>query len=986
MDCVKTSLTLIVPTSTAGGVSYLWNGPDVTGQVTPSVNVTKPGIYTLTVTKTEGCEATASDTAIVIQDITKPTVVIDGGLLTCTKTSVTITPKNVTPAAVTYLWSGPGVPANTTTATYTASQTGTFTITITNAANGCTASDTAIITESKDKPVVVATGGKITCATSSIKLQVIITPTNGTYSYAWTGPANYTSTDKDPAVGTEGTYTVVATDTKNGCTATDTAKVTKDTDLPGASATGGMLTCTTKTITLKGSSTTSGVAYKWTGPGITAANENQQNPVVNKVGTYLLTVTKPGSNCVSTAEAMVDKDTLAPTVTISGGTLTCLTTSLTITATNVTPAGAIYQWTGPDGAITAAANNITATKAGIYAVTVTAPNGCTASDTAKVNENKEKPTLQITKRECAADLKTYTVTGTSNGTVAATGYTVTPSTGGAFTIASVPIAASVQIIATLNATGCKDTVTVTPPDCKCPIIPKPTGKDTVICENAPIPTLSVTASTGVVVDWYSAATGGTKLASGSLTYTPTAAGTFYVEARDAVSGCVSERLAVKLTIKPLPTLTVSVPAACSTTLSTYGFTITSSGSTLTVIPANATVVNNNNGTFIISGIAVGTNAKVTAKLNDCEKVLEVNSPTCNCPTVNPPIVSSKSVCEGDTATTLTATAGTGETVDWYSAATGGTLLASGKLSYKPTSAGTFYAEARKTDGSSCKSTTRTAATLTIKPLPTLTVSVPAACSTTLSTYSFTVASSGILTVVPANATVTNNNNGTFTISGIAVGTNATVTAKLNNCEKTIEVSAPNCQCPTVNPPIGANKTICAGEAIPALTVTVGTGETADWYATATSTVPLTGGTGTLTFTPQATGGTFYVEARKNDGSGCKSTSRIEVKLIIEPTPTLLVSELPACAESRQTYSFVVESNGTLTATPVQAQIQSIGGGKFTVSNVPINTDAVITAKLGKCESKITVKSPNCDCPPPRCVPYTVKKIKAPKTTTPTTGK
>ncbi len=218
-----------------------------------------------------------------------------------------------------------------------------------------------------------------------------------------------------------------------------------------------------------------------------------------------------------------------------------------------------------------------------------------------------------------------------------------------------------------------------------------------------------------------------------------------------------------------------------------------------------------------------------------------------------------------------------------------------------------------------------------------------------------------------------------------------IIATLNRtgCKDSITVLAPTCNCPTVNPPIGENKVICVGDPIPQLTFTVGTGETADWYSTPTGGTPLTGGTGTVSFTPPANGGTFYVEARKTDGSNCKSTTRIEIKLVVTPKPTLIVSELPKCADNRQTYSFVIESNGTPTVLPAAAQVQALGNNKFSVTNVPVNTDAVVTVKVNNCETQLTVKTPNCDCPPPKCVPVTVKKVKVKPTTapivTPTTG-
>ncbi|MCL3780394.1 hypothetical protein EMN47_08310, partial [Prolixibacteraceae bacterium JC049] len=74
------------------------------------------------------------------------------------------------------------------------------------------------------------------------------------------------------------------------------------------------------------------------------------------------------------------------------------------------------------------------------------------------------------------------------------------------------------------------------------------GGDQAYCTGSTIPALSATVSSGETVDWYAASTGGTALLSGNTSYTPTAAGTYYAEARNTTTGCVSStRTAVVLT-------------------------------------------------------------------------------------------------------------------------------------------------------------------------------------------------------------------------------------------------------------------------------------------------------------------------------------------------------------------------------------------------------------------------------------------------------
>ncbi|WP_298547997.1 hypothetical protein [uncultured Aquimarina sp.] len=72
---------------------------------------------------------------------------------------------------------------------------------------------------------------------------------------------------------------------------------------------------------------------------------------------------------------------------------------------------------------------------------------------------------------------------------------------------------------------------------------------------------------------------------------------------------------------------------------------------------------------------------------------------------NPPVSNGNQIICSGLSGTLTTTVSAGETVDWYDAATGGTLLLAGNTSYTTTVAGSYYAEARNTT-TGCVSTSR----------------------------------------------------------------------------------------------------------------------------------------------------------------------------------------------------------------------------------------------------------------------------------------
>ncbi len=178
-------------------------------------------------------------------------------------------------------------------------------------------------------------------------------------------------------------------------------------------------------------------------------------------------------------------------------------------------------------------------------------------------------------------------------------------------------------------------------------------------------------------------------------------------------------------VDPLPFIFISSAPVCAPNLLTYSLSVAVSSGTVT--STSGTVTNSGGNVWAISGVASGTS--ITVKVTDgngCESTLSVTAPNCNCPTIQAPVSSGdKSYCASGTIPSLSATVQSGETIDWYNSASGGTLLRSSSLSYTPSSAGTYYALARNTT-TGCFSSTRTPIILTMfaLPVPTLVSSDP----------------------------------------------------------------------------------------------------------------------------------------------------------------------------------------------------------------------------------------------------------------------
>jgi len=99
-------------------------------------------------------------------------------------------------------------------------------------ANGCTATSSAVVTQSATPPTVNATGGVIDCDNANV---ILTLSTSGTVT-GWTGPNGFSSTAANPSVSAAGTYTVTV-QSANGCTASATAVVTENFVQPSAQVT-----------------------------------------------------------------------------------------------------------------------------------------------------------------------------------------------------------------------------------------------------------------------------------------------------------------------------------------------------------------------------------------------------------------------------------------------------------------------------------------------------------------------------------------------------------------------------------------------------------------------------------------------------------------------------------------------------------------------------------------------------------------------------
>ena len=768
-----------------------------------------------------------------------------------------------------------------------------------------------------------------------------------------------------------GTYYVEARDPVNNCVSNRIAITISTHPAPSYTATGTScapdlssyqvnlsLTNADQLVVNAGTPTDNG-GGSWTVSGIPAGTDLNITISSSTTGCSLMDIiTAPDCNCavvmppMSNGDATICQGDPIPTLSVS-----------------VNPGETADWYDAPVGGTLLAMSNTNYSPPGAgtyYAETRVLVDGCVSPmRTAVTLTINPMPALVSVDTVCSIDLLTYTVTITLTdaSSITASSGSINDEGGGVFTVSGIPTGTDLTFNAFNADMSCELGATVvTSPQCPCPTIATPTANPVPsICPGDPIPTLSVNVESGLTADWYDDPVAGSQLAMGTTTFTPATDGTFYVEARDPVNNCLSERIALTITTNPNPTFVVN-NAVCAADLLTYAVDIQVTNADQLMASAG-TVMDNGGGNFVIDAIPAGTDVMISLSNSATGCAIDdlISSPDCACGTVNPPVSGGdQQICSGDPIPALTADPGMGATIDWYDAPTAGTLLATG-LTYTPAAAGTYYAETRVLVDD-CVSFARTAITLTIDPTPTVD-DVQSACAPNLQTYTVSLSTTNGSSVSTNLGTVVNTGGGTFSISGIPAGSDLTYTVfnSAMSCSVGPEiVVAPDCSCPTIDPPVsGGDRAICQGTPIPNLSVGVGMGETADWYDAPNAGSLLL--SGSLTYMPAAAG-TYYVEAR-NTVNNCVS-ERIAITLTINPLPSFVLVDT-ICAADLTTYEVELQVSDADQVVPSLGTLTDNGGGSFTISGIPSGNalNFSLNNTLTGCTISASVPAPDCSCEP-----------------------
>lgn len=356
---------------------------------TGTFNNIPPGDYVMEITDVNFCTA-FSPFSIMATEL--PEVMLQAtGSIDCSTTEVLVTSDGSTQGDMSYLWTSNdgNISGDADGPTVMVDQAGTYTLELTNNETGCVAYEAVSVMANIDAPMAsISDAGTLDCNATMLTLDGSGSESGSNIVYSWTtddGNISNGANTTQPEIDAPGTYTLLVTNTDNGCTSEEAVTVELDDAEPMLSVSDVVLDCVNVDADLC-ADVADNTLVTWTTP----EGEVEGNCItVSMAGTYVA-LARGTNGCETTAEALVTLSADLPQVSIAQpDAITCTVPMVTIEASLEGELSDFdITWTAPAGEILNNTNlSIEVEDAGVYTLeVVNTANGCTTTNSVEVDE------------------------------------------------------------------------------------------------------------------------------------------------------------------------------------------------------------------------------------------------------------------------------------------------------------------------------------------------------------------------------------------------------------------------------------------------------------------------------------------------------------------------------------------------------------------------------------------------------------------------
>ncbi|HLO55287.1 MAG TPA: gliding motility-associated C-terminal domain-containing protein [Saprospiraceae bacterium] len=393
LDCITgvTNLNasfLSIPNSE---IFYYWEGPSGSNGM-PDWTVSEAGLYSVSVSvflPNENLTCFFYNDIEVAIDTTTPTILpIQNVTLTCNDTAnvylnaIPIINNNT----YAYSWYNQGSYLGSGNSLLVTNP-GEYILITTSNANGCSSIDTGFVYVSLDYTTIDIVPQKLNCLDTAFVMDPIL---NQPFSHVtWYKDSLLFSDTLNPTISEGGVYLIEVINNL-GCKSTKQVVVEIDTIRPFTFLNDKTLECNVDTVSyiLFPDST---LVNSWTNP------LNQKffgdTFVASMEGNHILEITNINNNCTSQDTFYISKKGKSPSIETKNDTLTCAKTSIDLIASS-DQSNLNYAWSNRQNFISDISSpNVSLP--GWYFIELINTNGCSASDSIYISENKVYPTIQL---------------------------------------------------------------------------------------------------------------------------------------------------------------------------------------------------------------------------------------------------------------------------------------------------------------------------------------------------------------------------------------------------------------------------------------------------------------------------------------------------------------------------------------------------------------------------------------------------------------